>query len=337
VVSSPWINASSAYQLLVCPQRWLESVAPSGRVKNRPANSIGSTGAQVSGTLVHSSVEYWINSGLWRDPQSDRIITDQFRVSAEAEGVPLGRTRLLAASLETRLQDLRSVLDERITDALAEEEVADDETHIRGKIDILCTGPDYAAVIDIKTGRTIDDEGEFLKEITTQLAVYCWLIRALAPLPKAVIVSIGKGVKELPMTSDFTDSTVSQLIEARSQAMLNPVTKPGDDACRFCSLRPVCGPHWVEVSAGKITDAVEGVVTKVESGAGGQFMIQFESKAGTSVMRILENATIDGSLIVGANLRAVRVRQKEPDSGRWIARDSATIYCAEGAFENAFS
>ncbi len=336
MVNPPWINASSAYQLLLCPRRWAESVTPSGLIKHHPASSATSSGAQISGTLVHSSVEGWIKSGLWRDPTSDRIAADRFRASAEAEGVPLGRSRILAAYLETRLQDLRSVLDAGITHASAEQQVADSAMFIRGKIDILCTGPAYAAVVDIKTGRTIDSEGEFLLEISTQLAVYCWLIRELAPSPKAVIVSIDSGVKEIPMSRTIAESTVVKLVESRQQATLNPVTNPASEVCRFCSLRPFCGPHWTEVYSGNITDATEGVVTRVEHGAGGQIMIEFDTGDSTSSMRILQGATIDGTLVVGTNLRAVRVKQKEPASSRWIARDSALIYCVEGRFQNEF-
>jgi hypothetical protein len=150
-------------------------------------------------------------------------------------------------------------------------------------------------------------------------------------------VSIGKGVRELTLTSDIIETTVTELIEGRSKAVLSPVTRPAADVCRFCSLRPVCGPHWAEVSAGKITDAVEGVVTKVEAGAGGQLMIQFETEASASVMRILGNATIDGNPRAGGHFRAVRVKQKEPDSNRWVASESAFICFANDAFESEFS
>ena len=135
----PWINASSAYQLLQCPRRWIESVAPSGVVQKPPVKA-SPTEAQVSGTLVHGTVEQWIKSGLWKDPDSDGAVADQFRTSAKAKGLPLGRTRILAAYLQNLLRDLRNVLDEGITEASAEKEVTDTRSRMRGKIDVLVYG-----------------------------------------------------------------------------------------------------------------------------------------------------------------------------------------------------
>jgi len=304
-------------------------------MQNPPGKS-SPTEAQISGTLIHSTVEQWIKSGLWNDPDSNEVVADQFRTSAEAKDLPLGRTRILAAYLENLLRDLRNVLDAGITEASAEKEVIDSASRIRGKIDILCVGPGYVAVVDIKTGRTANDQGELLEEIGTQLAVYCWLVRELAPRPKAVIVSIADGVRALPMSEEVSASTVANLTELRLQAVANPATTPGADVCKFCAVRPVCGPHWSEVAAGKIIDAVEGVITRVEPGAGGQTMIQFSSGSTESVMRIRQGATIEGTLVAGANLRAVRVRKKDPESNRWSAWDSALIYCTEAAFQNEF-
>lgn len=334
MVTLPWINASTAYQLLQCPQRWLHTAMPREKVTPESASPNPAAGAANVGTLVHRSVEKWINSGLWRDPSLDSAAAGDFRLSAESAGLPLGPTRILAAFMESRLPAMRSILDDRATQASAEEPVADEVARIKGKIDILCRGPDYGAVIDVKTGKTVDDEGNFLDEIRTQLAVYCWILRDQMPWPASIVADIKRGVEAMPISREFAESTVNALIDARVTALRNPVAIPATEICKFCSLRPVCTPHWVAVSAGDVADAIEGELIRAERGVGGQTTIEFDAGE-RKRLRVNANATLVGPLAPGSRMRAMRVHRIDPDGARWTASEGALIFISEKGFDDS--
>ncbi len=324
-MSKPWIHASTAHQLLECPKRWVAGATPGNAVTHAPSGSTHFDGAATLGTLVHSTVERWINSGLWADASNDRLTADEFRTAAASLDAPIGPTRILAASLQVHLSALRTLLSRQISDAAAEVEFTDEHKRIRGRIDILCHGPDRATVVDIKTGKTRDKYGQLRDDITTQMAVYCWLLHNSGePWPAVVVAGLKDGVRDVRVTPEAAEQRIIALIDARDAALQDPVVVPGQGTCRFCPLRPTCAPHWAAVTEGAITDAVEGVITRVEQGPVGRQTVAFVVGGEESLLRIAQNTMIDGDLRAGSRLRAVRV-VKDPDRPRWTARGEALV------------
>lgn len=329
MVNAPWIHASTAQHLLECPKRWMESATASSAQKSPPTTVFGGTpsfdGARTLGTLVHQAVETWINTGKWKDASSSTRVADEFRAAAAQSRAPIGKTRLLAADLAFQLDALRALLDPQITEAVAEQDIDDPNNRIRGRIDILCRSPFGPTIVDIKTGRTSGDDGVLLNEITTQLTVYCWLLhRDGDPWPTTVIVGPKTGVREVKLTPEAIEDRIAQLLAARDAALANPVAIPGPQTCRYCTLRPVCRPHWGAVRQGAIADATEGTIIKVEQSSAGTRIIAFDNQGEDSRLKISPTTTIEGSLAAGDWLQAIRVA-KDPDRPRWTAGDGALI------------
>lgn len=327
-MTKPWINASTAQQLLQCPKRWVADAAPQSAIAQVPTAPGHFDGAATLGTLIHSTVERWINSGQWTDPDNDRVAANGFRAAAATLDAPIGPTRILAASLHVQLGALRTLLSRQISDAEAEVQFSDDDNRIRGRIDILCRGADHSTVVDIKSGKIRTRDGELMDEITTQMAVYCWLLRSSGePWPTALIASLKDGVCEVTVTPEMVEERIAALLKARDAALIYPVAIPGQQTCRYCILRPICEPHWAAVAEGLITDAVGGTITRVEQGPAGRQTIAFVSDGDEqSMLRLAHNAVIDGPLTVGDHLRAMRVT-KDADRPRWTARGDA-LACA---------
>ena len=326
-MTKPWIHASTAHQLLQCPKRWVAGAAPQAASAQAPTAPVHFDGAATLGTLIHSTVEQWINSGQWADPDNDRLAANGFRAAAATLDAPIGPTRILAASLHVQLGALRILLSGQISDAEAEAQFSDDDNRIRGRIDILCRGADHPTVVDIKSGKIRTRDGQLMDEITTQMAVYCWLLRSSGePWPAVLIASLKDGVCEVTVTPEMVQQRIAALLEARDAALNDPVAIPGQQTCRFCILRPTCEPQWAAVAEGLITDAVGGVITRVEQGPGGRLMIAFiaDDEDEPSILRIAHNTVIDGPLRAGDRLRAVRVA-KDADRPRWTARGDALV------------
>lgn len=308
--------------MLSCPQRWFtetsqDSAGRGARTQIRGAGALG--------TLIHKTIEHWINSGDWANPDNDDATAERFRRAAADAGGPLGPSRIMAASLRVQLGALRSLLYESLAAASAEEEIVDEAHRIKGKIDLLCYGAGGPMVVDVKTGRIETDSGELLGAIRTQMAVYCWLLHSRGDAwPKVVLLDLKNGIRDVPMALETVEETIRALIEARSTAVLNPEPRPAQQTCAFCSQRFTCEPHWAAVRDGRITDAVEGEVVRVESGPVGKRTVSLAVNGEASILRIAHNTTVEGVLAAGVRLRAVQVR-KDPDRPRWMTGEYSIV------------
>ncbi|MDJ0412831.1 PD-(D/E)XK nuclease family protein [Rhodococcus opacus] len=315
----PWINASSAHLLLKCPARWFAGATwyPTSQpgFLNGP---VVFEGAATLGTLVHRAVEQWIHSGKWGDQRADHSAAQVFNDSALSVGAPIGMTRMHASALEVQLGTLRALLTGSVTDATAEVERENDAYRIRGRIDVLGFGADRRVVIDVKSGHTRDRNGGVFGSIRTQMAVYGWLLVANGePMPQLVVLSLKDGALTLDLDASFVEQHVCQLIEARDVALKFPTATPNPDTCQDCPVRRDCAPHWAAVSAGEITDAVEGRVTRVEESETGRRALIINVHGEESLVTGTERATTLGVPRAGDLMKAVRVRNKS--YGRWAA------------------
>lgn len=279
-------------------------------------------------------VEEWINSGRWTDESDDLEFVDLFLRRAAAADHSLGPTRVLAASLRIRFRELRVLLIDEAAQAAAEVRVVDTANRIRGRIDIVSRGRSGLTLIDVKSGSIHRPDGALRKDISVQLAVYSWLLHKEGESwARLAIASLRDGVRELHMQPGEIQTTIARLLKARESALRAATATPGQETCKFCSKRHVCGPHWSAVTNAAITDALEGTVKRFERGAGNRATILLDVDGHDSVLHLNHHSLTRRTYSEGDRLRAVRIT-RDSTGFRWIAGHHASVTVIDGLRED---
>lgn len=328
-----WLSPTAAAKLLACPAS-VENL-PTGTKRPAPPPSF----PRNSGSLAHLAVQRWIESGTWRSDHDCATLVALFREEAEKNGIavallPDGRTT------EARLEVQGPALAESLAKFAgslgtveAEVSLYDDGEYLWGTIDLLVHNGQEFAVLDLKTGE--DAAGADIPEsIKHQLWQYALLVSAdRGTTPKMVSVfSLRRGLRPVDVEdADLLDLRI-RLNSARQEWLSGARnTYPSPDACRFCSRRLRCEPHWSALKNWDNQDGVEGVVKRIDQAANGLAAVMLSTDKGIAWISEIPALAAE-SLEVGKASRAVRVRQMshDEDSGqpaRWRATEQSALSC----------
>lgn len=270
-VGAGWLSPSRAWRLIECPA----SVRPVAG--NGPG---AATDQEVNtGTLAHRALERWIRAEGYRAGNPKAALAEAADAcAAELPGGPPSSWRVSRARLVARGMSLVDLIGHRApAQVLSEVELQDEDLCLRGQLDLLLLG-DEIVVVDLKT-QTLLDEG--LPEwVQFQLRLYAHLIeKTYGALPaRAEVFSLNRGRIEVPITEESLQAALGALASAR--AADPSLANPSPEVCLFCDRRLECEPHWGVAMSWQDTDAVAGVVVRVEEAATGVSAVLLETLAG---------------------------------------------------------
>ncbi|MDO7848687.1 PD-(D/E)XK nuclease family protein [Hymenobacter sp. M29] len=265
--STPTRLSPSQYgRALACPYQFLLAKTPEAQVL---VGTMSSGGAAAVGTIVHGMLERAVTTDL-SIPTAFETAWQQLLTHQEARLLKDGSTHLVPLAFRARGYAvtkllLRWYLANKPMPIPApsgtglpfgpEQRLTDLSGCISGIADFIRLGTDGPEIVDYKTGPIFqlnaNAEAEIKPAYAQQLQLYaalfyeqagCWPTRLL-------LVDLAGNEHEV----GFTESACLQLLDearhllAQMQSAVaagNPesMAAPGIEQCRFCQVRPLCGP-----------------------------------------------------------------------------------------------
>ncbi|HEV7529722.1 MAG TPA: PD-(D/E)XK nuclease family protein [Solirubrobacteraceae bacterium] len=324
------VSPSRLKDLAECPLR----VA----FKQHAEKSAAKADAQIIGDSLHVALAECIRLGELVGEDAAWLVEERFvgELERQAPGREVRGVRVAVARLRRIVARILELTSEAGPGAvtLSEEALNAREGAIHGVVDLIIDSERLHVIVDYKTGRTVDEDGEVIPHFQVQLQLYAvlehdrsgrWpesgvLLRFGGP---PVSVSIESGTCER-----VADEAVESLVGYQALTGTVPPANAGEVTCRFCSFAPQCPAFWEAISPSWTRGAVRGRVARAESSAAGGLTVWLEeasgSHDGTVVIRRLSDAGLDvDALPVGAQLVVCGVH---PDAdGRLLPDRSAQV------------
>jgi hypothetical protein len=188
-------------------------------------------------------------------------------------GYHLIRARVIGRALrlfdrETRPEPARAA-------TMLEETLGDPATEIAGRPDRVESSPSGLSVVDLKTGLAQDQPTEAQRR---QLLLYAHLVHVATgemPVKMAVEGPAGRRWEE-EVTSASVAAAVGEVTALRarftatvSEGRVESLAAPGEETCRWCPYRLVCGPYWDSLETSWGHGSVLGRILRREYRPGG--------------------------------------------------------------------
>jgi PD-(D/E)XK nuclease superfamily len=309
-----WLSPTSTWRLLRCP---------ASALPNQNPRSLGAIHKSNAGTLAHTALKTWIESGDWLNRATSSALTHHFDAALATAGETvsgLPNARMTRARLNLREESLRKALGgSRPPDKAhihCEQELRDDEQRLRGVPDVAIFGPSDTAVIDLKTGH--DAAAEMPEQVKLQLLLYAHLFR----------VTYGEGPQRLEVFSlahgripvEATRAAIATAIERVETARsLPPLPQPREEVCRFCPRRLDCEAHWDALLGWERPDAIRGRVARVTPAESGVTAVLLDTDDGHAWVTQIPGGSLSVHS-VGERIGFARVSRssdREPQSWRF--------------------
>ncbi|SCX56472.1 PD-(D/E)XK nuclease superfamily protein [Klenkia marina] len=325
----PWLSPTSAARLLTCPA----SVV--GLMTGAPPRSPAPSTRTSAGVLAHAALQRWVMADDWRYGDRDGVLIDHFHAVAKDRKVAVAAVmdgRVTEARLEQRASSLGELMRQAGADATAKAEVTlhDNERRLWGTLDLLVTSERGVWLIDLKSG--MDAAQSLLPAvIRSQLMIYSHLVTAVhgrAPTWMGVF-SLRQGAKQMPVSQSDDSMLLGLLDESRSAWMANDrPALPSPEACRHCTRRPGCDPHWIALRAWEDADGLEGQLLRAQTAENGRTALLVQNGTGSAWVSNMRGEGLQE--LVGHRVRVMRIRRRKAtgqssDPPQWQATDSSAI------------
>ncbi len=202
-------------------------------------------------------------------------------------GYHLVRARVLGRAL--RLFDQGIMVEPARVTAMVEQPLEDPATGIAGRPDRVEASPSGIRVVDLKTGL---HQGKPTDSQRRQLLLYAHLVFiATGRRPSKVAVEGPSGERwEEDATAEIVAGAVAEVgllrerfTAAVDEGRVDSLAVPGQETCRWCPYRLVCGPYWSNLESSWGHGSVLGAIKRRESRPGGAIIdIQAESPIDTA-------------------------------------------------------
>jgi hypothetical protein len=310
-----WLSPTSAWRVASCPASAVPSARPVVHAAVVSANT---------GSIAHRAVQTWIESGDWASEKSGERLQSHFDAVLRALGLDatsLSDGVITRARLRRRGPELSRLLSEAGPSSIDTEHALFDESRsIWGVPDITTHGGE-GTIIDLKTGR--DATRELPVRIVDQLLIYAHLFREFyGSLPSRLVVfSLLHGAIRVDVNEQSLAGVLDRVDRARRSG--HGVAIPGPEVCRFCPRRFSCEPHWQMVDAWPRPDAVQGLVTKLETAQSGVTAMQIETLTGSAWVTHIPATSLPFEIALGVRARIVRIhprgRGAQEVTTEWVA------------------
>lgn len=315
-----WLSATSAGRLLRCPASAAFASSPKPIPLSQPQNA---------GTLAHLAMSAWLESGAWLDDEHGQRLQQAWDREAErwkVEAKRLPNSVMTRARLRSRGPELAAVLKSAGTTARSEVFLQDDVTMLYGQVDVVVDDPRGGAVVDLKTANDTNSEG-----VRTQLLIYAALFkRESGHLPTSLVAfSLPNGPVQIEFSQAEVDDVLARVEVGRAQRGL---AVPDPAGCKYCRRRLICEPHWSAARTWADADCIEGLISKVETAAGGLTAVRVSTAIGEQWVTGLTPLPPHG-LATGHKFRVTEVAGRGSGAEReWRANRStrASVLVDEG-------
>lgn len=276
------------------------------------------TDAQVIGDALHAALAGFIDAREYELPDALPLASARFAAQLEqqATGREVGGARPAAARLAKIIGRVLQLLEEAGPEAvtLSETYLRAREGKLHGVVDLIIESIELHAIVDYKTGRTTDEDGEVSEHFRTQVQFYAVLEEERSGTWPQRGVLLRFGGPPIPVDVDparcaeTADRALAALGAYNALAGQVPRASPGEVSCRFCAFAPLCPSFWEALTPSWSRGAVRGRVAWMEASATGGMTIGLEDASGSyegkvAVRRVPQEALAGKALTIGTELR----------------------------------
>jgi CRISPR/Cas system-associated exonuclease Cas4 (RecB family) len=272
--------------------------------------------AQVIGDSLHAALAAFIEAREFEQDNAVELAGARFaaKLEDEAPGREVRGVRPAAARLAKVARRVLELLEEAGPGAmtLSETYLRAREGQLHGVVDLIIESERLHLIVDYKTGRTIDEDGEVLEHFQTQVQLYAVLERERCDSwpERGVLLRFGGPPIQVDVNPDqcaaTADRAVEELTAYNTLEGRVPPASPSEASCRFCSFATQCPAFWEAVSPGWGRGAVRGRVAWAEPSATGGLTVALEdvrgSFVGSVVIRRVDERQLGAVPEVGAEL-----------------------------------
>ena len=272
--------------------------------------------AQVIGDSLHAALAAFIEAREFEQDDAVELAGARFAAKLEDEvpGREVRGVRPATARLAKVARRVLELLEEAGPGAmtLSETYLRAREGQLHGVVDLIIESERLHLIVDYKTGRTIDEDGEVLEHFQTQVQLYAVLERERSDSwpERGVLLRFGGPPIPVDVNPDQCAATADRAVEelAAYNALEGtvPPASPSEASCRFCSFATQCPAFWEAVSPDWGRGAVRGRVAWAEPSAAGGLTVALEdargSFVGSVVIRRVDERQLGAVPAVGAEL-----------------------------------
>jgi CRISPR/Cas system-associated exonuclease Cas4 (RecB family) len=313
--------------------------------KQQADRAAGKTDAQIVGDAVHEALAAFIAAGEFVDDDAVELARARFNavLGQHSQGYEIRGARPSAARLAKIVGRVLELLENAGPNAvvLTETYLRARQGMLHGVVDLIIESEPLHAIVDYKTGRTTDEQGEVSEHFQVQLQFYAVLEHERSGSWPNRGVLLRFGGPPIPIDLDPTQCTATADLAVEILTAYNaladtvPPATPGEEVCRFCPFAPVCPSFWETLTPTWERGAVRGRVAWLQPSETGGLTLALDGASGSfegtvAIRRLPERALAGRELTVGTELRVCGVR---PDSdGRLIPDGSvrAAIFDVAG-------
>lgn len=305
--------------------------------------------AAALGRAAHLALEDLVRAGQIRSkgslaPESSaawaRATAQVFGPAPAAAVIP--GFRLKEARLPGTARRLRAILADAET-LEPEADLVSRDGRIRGRADLIATGPRGILIVDYKSRVERDPAtgALILDQFSRQLQLYAWLIHDMRDVwpASAHVLAFDADPIQIDVASATCNATAEDAIarlDAFNDDTREPSASPGPHTCRFCGHLLRCGafssasgPEWAD----ELLVAI-GRVESVETAQNGTTALEIDVFAGSiapgriAVTRLTTAAHPALALAEAGRAIAVSGLHPSPSLASYTLRDSGTIRVA---------
>jgi CRISPR/Cas system-associated exonuclease Cas4 (RecB family) len=330
----------------VSPSRFNDLAECALRVtfKQHAALAATKSDPQLIGDSLHGALAACIKSGEFARADIARLVEARFlgELEKEAPGREVRGTRVAAARLKkivARVVDLVAEAGPGAV-ALSEEPLAARGDALQGVVDLIIESERLHVIVDYKTGRATDDEGEITPHFQIQVQLYAVLEHERSGRwpERAILLRFGGPPLSIDVDPADCEIVADRAVDALAayNALIGtvPPASASEATCRYCSYAPRCPAFWDAISPSWVRGAVRGRVAWAERSAAGGLTVALTDSTGSYegtvvIRRLSEEQIVLGALPIGAELAVCGVY---PDGdGRLVPARSASLIVANAS------
>lgn len=320
-----WLTPSGYERLRRCPLQAAFSRARPHEGRRSPSAIVGDIGHRALDLFVTH-----VRDGEARSPADTYWERAADEILPAASWMELPRSGIVRAKLARVMGRLTEFLNELPAGSalISECELEGASGRLKGRADLIVRGT-VGAVIDYKTGATVERDGSTKGQYERQLRLYAFMEHETAGTwPSRLILAPFTGtLLEVPVERQLAralaEDALRLLDEYESRVPGPQPARPSPDACTWCAFAPECDPFWNSYGAhwGPGFVAVRGVVLWAQAHGG---RVSFSLRTdGSDDPIVVKGVRLDEYPV----LAELRVDQKVAAVGIWLT-DCATVFRA---------